>query len=213
MALPGDDLDLGLGGDVAGEVLVRDHDDLRHPERLDDLLGVARGAADIGLGLYRRRSVDVGHDRHAGMMLAQQPDIGGGDRLRQRAPGPEVGDQHGLLRVEELCRLGHEMDAGEHDHVGLAARRLARQRQAVADDVGDSVEDVRRLVVVGEDDRVFRALQLEDRGDVLRQRRPFELGHMLLDPVVQVGQGQVRAGGGRDGLQHGAFLILNLSIS
>ena len=38
----------------------------RDAERLDDLLGVARGAADVGLGFHRGRGVDVGHDRHAG---------------------------------------------------------------------------------------------------------------------------------------------------
>ncbi len=54
--------------------------------------------------------------------------------------------------------------------IGIGARRLARQRQAVADDVADRVEDVRRLVVVRQDDRVPLALQLEDRGDVLGQR-------------------------------------------
>ena len=52
--------------------------------------------------------------------------------------------------------------------------RLARQRQAVADDVGDAVEDLRRLVVVRQDDGVALALQLEDGGDVVGERRPFD---------------------------------------
>ncbi len=216
MALPGDDLDLGLRRDVAGEVFVRDHDDLGDAERLDDLLGVARGAADVALRLHRGRGVDIGDDRHAGMLGAQQPHICRGDQLGERASGFHVGDQHGLLGVQQLRRLGHEMDAGEHDHVGVGARRLARKRQAVADDVGHGVEDVRGLVVVREDDRVPLTLQLENRRDVLGKDRPLELRHMLFDPMVELGERQVRAsprgigGGGR--LQHGYLLILTLSI-
>ena len=61
------------------------------------------------------------------------------------------------------------MDAGQHDHVGIGARRLARQCQAVADDIGDRVEDVRGLIVVRQDDRVALALEPEDRGDIVGQ--------------------------------------------
>ena len=76
--------------------------------------------------------------------------------------------------IEQLGGLGHEMHAGQHDHVGIGRRRLAGQRQAVADDVGDAVEDVRRLVVVRQDDGVALALQLQDRVDVGREGRPFD---------------------------------------
>jgi len=66
------------------------------------------------------------------------------------------------------------MDAGQDDHVGVGAHRLAGQRQAVADDVGNRVKDVGGLVVVGQDDRVALALQPEDRGNVVGQERPFD---------------------------------------
>ena len=47
------------------------------------------------------------------------------------------------------------MDARQRaDDIGLGTRGLARERQAVADDVGDRVENVRRLIVVRQDDRV-----------------------------------------------------------
>ena len=64
---PGDDLDPGLGGDVPGQVLVRDHDDPVRAERLEHPDGVARGAADVRLGLHRGGGVDVGDHRHAGV--------------------------------------------------------------------------------------------------------------------------------------------------
>ena len=171
MAGPGDDLDVGLGGDVLREIFVRQHDDARHAERFDDLARIARGAADVGFRLHRGRGVDIGDDRHAGIALAQQPHVLGRDRVGERTAGAHVRDQHGLLRIEQLRRLGHEMDAGEHDDIGLDLGRLAGERQAVADDVGDAVEDLRRLVIMRQDHRVARLLQR--RGSRrCRRRRP-----------------------------------------
>ena len=71
---------------------------------------------------------------------------------------------------------------------GVGARRLARQGQAVADDVGDGVENLRRLVVVRQHDRVAFALQPQDRGDVVGQDRPFEGRDVPLDAPVDLGQ-------------------------
>ena len=90
---------------------------------------------------------------------------------------------------------------------GVGARRLAGQRQAVADDVADRVEDVRRLVVVRQDDRVPLALQLEDRGDVVGQDRPFERRHVAFDPAVELGQRQAGDGLGGEGLKHVRLLL------
>jgi hypothetical protein len=59
------------------------------------------------------------------------------------------------------------MHAREHDHIGIGARRLARQGQAVADDIADGVEDVGGLIVVRQDDRVPFLLELENRRDVV----------------------------------------------
>ncbi len=59
-----------------------------------------------------------------------------------------------------------------HDDVGLDMHRFAGEQQAVADDIGDAVEDLRRLVVVGEHHRVLLALQREDGLDVLGEQRP-----------------------------------------
>jgi hypothetical protein len=93
MPLPGDDLDEGLRRGITRQILVRQHDDARHTERLDDFLCVRRGAADVGLSLDRGRGIDVGQDRHARIALAQEPDIGCRDRRRKGAPGPEIGDR------------------------------------------------------------------------------------------------------------------------
>ena len=79
------------------------------------------------------------------------------------------------------------MDAGQHDHVGIRALGFARQCQAVADDVGNAVEDLRRLIVVRKDDGIAFAFQFRD---IRRQIQPdnwatFEtesmLGEALLD--------------------------------
>ena len=77
----------------------------------------------------------------------------GVDRLRERAAGTEVGDQHGLVGTEDRRSLGHEVDAAELDHLGVGGRRLPREAERVADEVGHVLE-LGELVVVGEDDRV-----------------------------------------------------------
>ena len=97
------------------------------------------------------------------------------------------------------------MHPGEDDHVGVGARRLAGQRETVADDVADGVEDVGGLVVVRQDDRVLLALQLQDRGDVLGHDRPLEARHMALDPGIELGQRKRRRGAGGGGIKHALF--------
>jgi hypothetical protein len=67
------------------------------------------------------------------------------------------------------------MDAGEDDDVGVDLRRLARQGEGVADDVRNAVIDLRRLVVVRQDDRVTLFLQPVDRLDVRCVEGPFDL--------------------------------------
>ena len=66
------------------------------------------------------------------------------------------------------------MHAGQHDDIGIDCHRLAGERQAVADDVGDAVEDLRRLVVVRQDDGIALPLQIEDGVDIIGEGRPFD---------------------------------------
>src|SRR5258708_39454990 len=87
------------------------------------------------------------------------------------------------------------MHAGEDDDFGVDLHRLARQRQAVADDVGDAVEDLRRLVVVGEDDGVARALQLEDGVDVAGEDWPLDRRDGVFSALIE-GRGAGEGGGG-----------------
>ena len=126
----------------------------------DDLDGVRRRAADVGLGLHRGRRVDVADDDRARVLGLPGPQLVGGDRLGEAAPGARVGDQHRLVVAEDLRRLGHEVHAAEHDRrrVDLAAMRDSAER--VADVVGD-VLDLGQLVVVGEDHRVAFGRQLQ----------------------------------------------------
>jgi hypothetical protein len=79
------------------------------------------------------------------------------------------------------------MDAGQHDHIGIRALGFAGQRQAVADDVSDRVEDVRRLIIVRQDDGVALALEPQDGGDVIGQDLPFEGRDVPLHPSVELG--------------------------
>ena len=68
------------------------------------------------------------------------------------------GQEDLFVRVQDLRRLGHEVDAGEDDDVGVGPGRLAGETERVADVVGD-VLDVGLLVIVREEDGVLLALQ------------------------------------------------------
>ncbi len=131
------------------------------------------------------RGVDVGDDRHAGIGLAQHAHVLGRDGGGQRAAGPEVGDEHRLVGIEQLRGLGHEVHARLHDDLGIGARRFLGELQAVATDVADAVEDLRRHVVVRQDDGVALLLQVVDGLDERRELRPLERRDDLRHPGVE----------------------------
>ena len=152
---PGDDLNLRHQGcRVLRQELVRQHDHTINPERLDDFLGIARGAADVRLGLHGRGCVDIGDHRNTRVARPQLTHILCRDRLREGTAGLIIWNEHRFVWIEEFGGLGHEVHAGQHDDVSIGVHRLTRQRQAVADDVGHRVEDLGCLVVVGQNDRV-----------------------------------------------------------
>ena len=128
-------------------------------------------------------------------------------------PASEVGDQDGLLRAQDLGRLGHEVDAGQDDHVGVGLRALLGERQRVAGDVGDAVEDLRRLVVVGEDDGVALPLQLADRVDVRGVDRPLHVRDDLANPLANGGGGVRDVGSEVEDRQAVHFYLPMLTVS
>ncbi len=173
MPRPGDDFNAGLRGDVLREEFIGQHDDFGYAEALHDFLRIAGGAADVGCGFHGGGGVDVANHGHAGIALAQECDIGGGDAVRQRAAGAGVGNEHRFRGVQQLCGFGHEMHAGEDDDIGVHAHGFAGQSQAVAYDIGDAMEDFRGLVIMRQDDRVALALEAVDGLDIAGENLPF----------------------------------------
>ena len=171
--MPRDDLDLCPGRDVFCQILVRDHDDAVGAQRLDDIDGIRRGAADVGFGLHLRGGIDVGDDRYTRVMLPHQTHIRARDRGRERATGLEVGDEHRLVWREELGRLRHEVYAALDDDPGTRARGCLGQLQRVAAEVGNGVEDLRRHVVMRQDDGVLFAFEAIDVVHVGREATPI----------------------------------------
>ncbi len=106
-----------------------------------------------------------------GVRRAERRELVGRAAVLEAAAGVHVGQDDDLLRRQDLRRLGHEADAAEGDHLGVGGRRLARQIEAVADEIGE-VLDCRLLVIMGEDHRVALALQPLDLGE---QVEPFRL--------------------------------------
>ena len=76
------------------------------------------------------------------------------------------------------------MDAALNDNVGFDAGGLDRKLEAVAHHIRNAVIDLRRHVVVREDDRVLLFLELVDRGDVGRVTGPVD----RIDHAVHLGK-------------------------
>ena len=77
------------------------------------------------------------------------------------------------------------MDTGHDDHVRVHRLGFARQRQAVAGDVGDAVEDFRRHIIVRQDDRIALSLQAQDSLDVVLEGRPLQGRDHAADAAVE----------------------------
>jgi hypothetical protein len=104
------------------------------------------------------------------MPLLPRAQLVGGALFRERATGLQVRDDHDLLRVHDLGRLGHEVHAAEQDHLRvLRVARAFRQFERIAEMVGD-VLDVGVLVVVRQDHRLALALQPRDLGEQIDGR-------------------------------------------
>ena len=106
----------------------------------------------------------------------------------EAASGVHVGQDDDLFGAENLRRVGHEFDAAEGDHVGVGFRRLARQLEAVADEIGE-VLNVGGLVVMRQDNRVLLLAEAIDLGEQILSGRQVGLcGHcvsrlVLLGPL------------------------------
>ena len=144
-------------------------------DRLDDGLRVSGRAAVVALRLHLGRRVHVRDDDGTGILGLPLAQLVCSDRGGQGAPRVEVRDEDGLLRREDRCRLGHEVNAAEDDRLGFGARRLAGEPERVADVVRD-VLNLGYLVVVGEDHRIALG---RERTDLLLHGRDHAHGALL----------------------------------
>ena len=91
-------------------------------------------------------------------------------------PARRSGIRTVLAGIQDLRRLGHEVDAGHDDDVGLGLHRHAGEGERVAAQVRDAVEDVGRHVVVREHDGVALDLERLDFRDQRRDGGDFDVG-------------------------------------
>lgn len=134
---------------------------------LDDLQGVRRGAADVGESLHAYGRIDVGDDLVSGVFRLECGEFGGIARLGERAARFGIRDKHLFVGRQHLGGLCHEVYAGEEYYVGIGILRLYRQRQRVAEEIGNSLHFGRR-VVMGEDDGILPAFEFGDSFDEFR---------------------------------------------
>jgi hypothetical protein len=131
----------------------------------------------------RHHLIDVGDARQGLPGLLDLVDVG---HVGHRASGVEVGKDHGLVvGRQDVGRLGHEMDAAEHD-VGRLRPLLGQHRKPVGVPPGvGPADDLVTLVVVSEDEEPFaeRGLGRADlAGELVRRRRRVPLVERGLEP-------------------------------
>ena len=113
-----------------------------------------------------------------GMGLAERLELVGRAAVLEAAAGVHVGQDDDLFGRQDLRRLGHEAHAAKGDHLGVGRRRLARQIEAVADEIGE-VLDLRLLVIMREDDRVALLLEARDLGEQVERPSGFAVGAVM----------------------------------
>ncbi len=197
MAFPGDDFYASLLGDVLGKELVGDHDDRVAAPFAGDIFhhrnGIGRGAAHVAFRFHFGRGVHISDDRQIGIFLPEQTHIRTGDRCSQGAPCLGVRDQDRLLRRQHLGSLGHKMHARLHDDFGVGLGGFASELQRISDEIGDTMENFRRHVVVSEDNGILLALQRVDGLNVRRMNRPFDLGNNMRRPCDKARASRLRS--------------------
>ena len=103
-----------------------------------------------------------------------------------------------------------------HDDIGVNFGRLNGEAEGVAFEIADQIEDVRRHIIVGEDDRVFLGFERVDRMHERRVSGPFKFGNKLGDQRVEMirrGFDLIRVGEGvilRHATRYGADAVLDL---
>ena len=155
VALVEDDVLLGhLLGYETTKVLVGNEQDVLLRQLGDDLDGVRAGNAHITPAFDLDRRVDVAHHGQIVAVLgARRIDRLALDHVRHGAVRARLGQQHGLVGVEQLGTLAHKLHAAQHD--GLLRQALGElcQVEAVADVIGHGL-DLGRHVIVRQDHRV-----------------------------------------------------------
>ena len=110
--------------------------------------------------------------------------------IGEAAARRQVREHHDAARIEDLGRLGHEVNAAEHDHIGFGAGGAAGELERITNHIGDVLDGV-VLVVMGQDHGVPLTAQGVDRGGEIGRGR----GHQRRDG----GLGLLRCGDAQPG--------------
>jgi hypothetical protein len=140
-ARPEQHLALGHAREVAAQVAVRAEDDglvLRNLR--EDALGRGTGDDDVTERFHFHRAVDVGERDMVGMLGAEGGELFGRAAVFQAATGVHVRQHDDLVGRQDLGGLRHEAHAAKGDHIGVGLGRLARQVEAVADEIGQVLQ-------------------------------------------------------------------------
>ena len=88
-----------------------------------------------------------------GVGFAERPELVRRARIFKTASRIQIRQNHDFFRAEDLGRIRHELHTAKRDDIGIGGRRLARQFQRIAHEIGQ-ILNFRLLVVMRQNDRV-----------------------------------------------------------
>ena len=135
--------------------LVRQEVDIVVVDRLDDFIHVGGGDADVAQGFHFGGGVDVADEGVIGIFFSQAAHVTGVDAIGQGTAAVGIGIEHGFVRAQHFRGFRHETHRRENDHLGGRLSGNFGQAVGIARVVGDAIKNLRRHVIVRQDDRVL----------------------------------------------------------
>ena len=148
VAVPQNEVAAGLFDNPRAEVLVGAENYLPIFGNLFyDVEGVAACADYVAQLLYARAAINVGNHYRVRVLALEDGKLGGVAKLFEGAARGVVGEDDGLVGVEDFRGFRHEVYARERYDVGVGFLRLARESERVAHIVGYLLDFVAHIVV------------------------------------------------------------------
>ena len=114
-----------------------------------------------------------------------------------------------LPGFRSLAVSAMKMDAAHDDKISPDLCGFTGERERVARNIGNSVKDLRSLIIMDEHDRLASQLEFQYRCDIWRMDRPFDFRDDLMQLLIDV-SGFARDFRRKNRHLHGSILVITI---